>query len=190
MVFENSSNNSKKKGFTLVELIVVLGVAVAITGVLFVAIDPQAILAKSRDAQRIQDLDELSTGLQLALDDASIVLEDTKECQECTSITGSARVDGTGWVKFEVLEGKTGLKEYLPHLPLDPLNVSPYVYKIVVNGESQKFKIAVPLESPDNANRMRLDEGTDPNLYEVGTDLDLSLDYNTSGNAGETNESE
>ena len=180
MVLENLQKDSKKdsmkKGFTLVELIIVLGVAVAITGVLFVAVDPQAILAKSRDAERIQDLDELSKGLQLALGDESIILEDTSDCTECTSITGSTRVDGSGWVKFAIVDNKQGLKKYLPHLPLDPLNIEPYIYTFISNGETQKFKIAVPLESPDNANRMRLDGGTSPDLYEVGTDLDLAVE--------------
>lgn len=162
-----------QKGLTLVELIVILGIAVVITGVLFVAIDPEAILAKSRDAERIKDFDELNKALQLSLAEDAIILLDTSDCEECTSITGSARSDGTGWVKFTIMREKQGLSKYLPQLPLDPLNVDPYVYTFIADEENQKYKLTVPLESPDNANRMRLDGGTSPDLYEVGTDLEL-----------------
>lgn len=160
-------------GFTLVEFIVVLGIAVVLTGVFFVAIDPQAILAKGRDSQRIQDLDELSKALQLSLAEETIVLIDTENCNDCTSSSGSSRVDGTGWVKFAVLAEGEGLQKYLPHLPLDPLNESPYVYTFISDPKEQTYKITVPLESSDNKNRMRLDGGTSSDLYEVGTDLEL-----------------
>ncbi len=164
---------AENTGFTMVELIVVLGIAVVITGVLFAAIDPQSILAKSRDAERIQDLDELDKALQLALADDSIILEDTTDCETCNSFTGSPKANGEGWVKFTVVEKMPGLSNYLPRLPVDPFNVEPLVYTFAADYETQKYKISVPLESPDNANRMRLDGGSDPNLYEVGTNLDL-----------------
>ncbi|MBD3366443.1 hypothetical protein GF360_03860 [candidate division WWE3 bacterium] len=163
----------QKTGFTLPELIIVLGVAVAITGILFVAIDPQAILAKSRDAERIQDLDELNKALQLSLAEELITLEDTSDCDSCTTLTGSFKVDGKGWVKFNVMEETPGLRKYLNQLPIDSLNEKPYVYEFVANGQTQKFKLSVPLESADNANKMRLDGGVSPGLYEIGTDLSL-----------------
>jgi len=164
---------SKRDGFTFIELVIVLGFAFLITGVLFVAIDPQAILAKGRDAQRVKDLDELSRAIQLSLSEGEIFLIGTENCADCTSVSGFPKTDGAGWLKFKILEGKVGLARFLSTLSLDPLNEEPYIYTFISDEESQTYKIMTKLESPENANRMRLDGGTDLEMYEVGTGLSL-----------------
>ncbi len=54
---------SKEKGFTLIELIVVLALIAILAVILIAALKPQEIFKKARDAQRQADLRNLSTAL-------------------------------------------------------------------------------------------------------------------------------
>lgn len=171
--FMKNNDSVIQNGFTLVELIVVLASAVIITGVLFVAVDPAALLAKERDAQRLQALDELNLAIQQAMAEGQIVLADTSECKTCNSFSGSVKVDGSGWVKFTVPENKQGLVKFLGVLPVDPINMGSQVYSFKADAKEQVYEISVPLESKDNHSLMQADEGNEPLLYEVGTNLDL-----------------
>ena len=172
-MFSQNHKISKNDGFTFIELVVVLGFALLITGVLVVAIDPQAILAKSRDAQRVKDLDELSKAIRLSLSEGEVSLVDTNGCEDCTSVSGFPKSDGAGWVKFRILEDRVGLAKFLSVLPLDPSNEDPHIYTFISDEKTQMYKIITKLESLENANRMRLDGGTNLEMYEVGTGLSL-----------------
>ena len=96
-------------GFTLVELLVVIAIIAVLAGVVLVAINRTALLAKSRDAARLQDIDNLHKALSLALADNEVTLSSTSGCTTCTSATGTQAVDGSaGYVKFTIPTGKTG----------------------------------------------------------------------------------
>jgi len=56
-----------KKGFTLVELIVVLAIIAALVGILIAVIKPQQIFARLRDTQRSADLNNLSRAIDIYL---------------------------------------------------------------------------------------------------------------------------
>ena len=58
---------SIQKGFTLIELIIVITILVLLGVVVVVLIDPAEILAQSRDSQRISDLASLKGATQLTL---------------------------------------------------------------------------------------------------------------------------
>src|SRR3990167_3879845 len=105
-------NKRKDQGFTLVELLVVIAIIAVLAGVVLVAINPTALLAKSRDAARLQDVDNLHKALSLALADNEVTLSSTSGCTTCTSSTGTQAVNGSaGWVKFTIPTGKTGLSK-------------------------------------------------------------------------------
>lgn len=54
---------SSKKGFTLLELLVVIAIIAILSVVLIVALNPAETLRKTRDSQRISDLSSLKTAL-------------------------------------------------------------------------------------------------------------------------------
>ena len=159
-----------KKGFTLVELLVV----VAILGILMVAvvlaINPVEIMKKGRDSTRLSDMDTLRKAVDLAVADGAILTTATGD-----SVSGTRVSTGTGWVALDV-------SDYLPTLPIDPRNNVTFTdaggtagvtgrYYYSSNGSA--YELNCHLESTDNVDKYTTDGGNDPARYEVGTVLTL-----------------
>lgn len=73
--------NTEAKGFTLLELLIVIAIIVTLGVILIFVLNPAETLAKSRDAQRISDLSTMKTALSVY----------------STTVTGSNfDLDGTG----------------------------------------------------------------------------------------------
>lgn len=161
-----------KKGFTLIELMVVIAVIAVLAGALMMAINPQSIVQKSRDAKRMQDIETLAKALNLALAESEITLTaNSSSCTTCSSNTGSLVVTGSGWVKFSVPTGKTGLSKYLSTLPTDPLNTGNSVYRF--GSTVDAFELNAVFEHTDNGARMTTDGGNAAAVYEIGTNLSI-----------------
>ena len=160
---------SKIQGFTLVELLVVIAIIAILAGVVLVAINPTALLQKSRDAARLSDLDSIHKSMSLALADSELVLTDTSACATCNSVDGTQAVDGTGWIQFTIPAGKTGLVKYLPILPRDPTNDQALTLQYVYGSDALVYELNAVLESTDNAAKMSTDGGDNAGVYELGT---------------------
>lgn len=157
------------QGFTLVELLVVIAIIAILAGVVLVAINPTALLQKSRDSARLSDLDSIHKAMSLALADSEITLTDTSACTDCNSVDGSQAVDGTGWIQFTIPAGKTGLVKYLPILPRDPTNDQALTLQYSYGSDASAYELNAVLESVDNASKMSTDGGDNANAYELGT---------------------
>ncbi|MDD4333108.1 MAG: prepilin-type N-terminal cleavage/methylation domain-containing protein [Patescibacteria group bacterium] len=57
----------RQKGFTLIELLVVISIIAILVAVIFVALNPLELFAKSRNAQRWMKVSELLTAIHLDL---------------------------------------------------------------------------------------------------------------------------
>lgn len=119
-------NLERKKGFTLTELLVVLGIIAILLIVWFVSRWNQ--IAKARDAKRKADLNEMQVLLEDYLDN-SLRYPSTLPC-------GST--------------SETELEGYLAEIPCDPLNRGDYQYLYQTNGSGEWYKIYTVLENEND----------------------------------------
>ncbi len=61
--------NKKKKGFTLIELLVVIAVIGMLSSIVLVSLGP--VRKKARDARRQSDIRQISTAMEMCLDDSA-----------------------------------------------------------------------------------------------------------------------
>jgi len=160
---------NKKNGFTLVELLVVIAIIAVLAGAVLIAINPVAMMQKSRDAKRLSDLDQLVRAMHIGLVEGEITL--TAMVTTGDSLSGTQVVTGGGWVSYTVPTGKTGLGKYISTLPIDPVNTGTNVYSY--KSTLTDFEFNAVLESLDNTTKMSTDGGTAAAVYEVGTKLTI-----------------
>jgi prepilin-type N-terminal cleavage/methylation domain-containing protein len=187
--------NKNKKGFTLVELLIVIGILAILTAAIVVVLNPAELLRQARDSQRMSDLDSVRSAITLYLTSAAspdLNFASTGEIVNCMvatktspfSISGhgcggseaaatSRAIDGTGWISVS-FEGVTGGSP-LSILPQDPTNDASHFYAYAANDTTNVFEIDTVLESTKYAGKMASssDGGNNENFYEVGTSLTL-----------------
>jgi hypothetical protein len=129
---------------------------------------------KQNDLKRRLDVELVAKAINIAMEEGEIKLVDTVDCINCTSDKGTNSLDGqSGWVKFQIVSGKQGLKKYIKELPSDPINKGKYVYSFASNRNT--FEINTVLESEDklSTDHMKNDGGNNPSIYELGNSVSL-----------------
>lgn len=178
-----------KRGFTLVELLIVVGILAVLLTVTIVALNPAELLRQSRDASRVVDLDALRAAITLyatTVDGPDLNGTDTDaDCYLPTAggdcylsqssgtcdtagrsssttevVTASVAVDGTGWVPVNLAAIPGGSP--LHALPVDPVNNASFYYTYSCNNTDKTFEFTADLESSRYSKGGSSDlEGTD-----------------------------
>ena len=181
-----------KHGFTLLELLIVIAILAILATVVILVMNPAEALKKTRDTQRIQDLDNLKSTLLLYLaEKGELDLPGGKCTQEnpckstccidsadgttylcpCTGSYKSTDNNGHGWIPLNFTSMAGGSP--ISHLPVDPINNDTYYYSFA---QGSSFEIDCVFESDYYKTKKDLDKkdgGNNDNLYEVGTELTL-----------------
>ena len=99
----------KRKGFTLMELLIVIGIIAILAAIVIIAINPARQLALSRNAQRESNVNTILNAVhQQALDNKGVVLAAIPGCDTPGNV-------GTGDVNLTALT-----PTYLAAIPTDP----------------------------------------------------------------------
>lgn len=196
-------NNINKKGFTLLELVIVIGILAVLGAVSVLVLNPAQLFAQARDTTRLNDIGVMRNAIALYVSTVSspdmdgslacatdcFVNDGTGMAANCGGRHAVARVttpnldravDGTGWipVNFTAVSGGPALSV----LPVDPTKYtdgSAYFYSYACDNTTKTYELNANLESTrytsGDDNREDTDGGDDDNIYEVGTDSGLDL---------------
>lgn len=180
------TTKTKEVGFTLVELLIVIGILAVLTAAVIVVLNPTTLLKEARDVQRIQDLASVDTSLviletlnsSLNLGTASTVYvsipSNQTNCSDlglpsiagwnyaCVSEANLQNTDGTGWIPVN-FQDATGVVQ-LSSLPIDPTNTTTTgLYYTYIKGS---WELTAALESVKYQQTAANDGGDSNTVYE------------------------
>mgnify|MGYP001032569908 CR=1 FL=1 len=181
-----------KKGFTLLELLIVIGILAILATVLIAVINPAELLRRARDTQRLSDLDALRSAISLFIVDMPdpSIGNSTKfyafahvggvfganKCAGRDVITKPDRTtDNNGWIPIDFNSMST--KSPLAALPVDPNpatsgasryylylpDTSDVTFELTANMESSYYKQGGSMDKEST------DGGKITTIYETGT---------------------
>jgi prepilin-type N-terminal cleavage/methylation domain-containing protein len=183
---------SKKKGFTLIELLVVIAIVAVLAVVVILTLNPAELLRQARDSNRISDLNTIKSALSVYLADVvSPVLGAVNTCYASATTTipncgfsgtyatiiatTSRSVSGSGWIPVIFTNVSSGSP--FGQEPVDPTNVTPYVYRYVPSTTANTFNMLAALESAKYTNAVNgagiVSGSGSSTLYEAGTNSNL-----------------
>ncbi|MBT4349426.1 prepilin-type N-terminal cleavage/methylation domain-containing protein [bacterium] len=126
-----------KKGFTLIELIIVIAVIALLASVTFVALDPAKRIGEARNSRRDSETLNIKKALEkYTVDNAglpsviSALSDDTNYMIAAVGDSAGGSVSCTALdasiTKVDISNGTTLIPNYLPTMPVDPTESTPY----------------------------------------------------------------
>lgn len=158
----------QQKGFTLVEILIVVSLIAILAVVALITINPAEAQRRARDTQRIKDITTLQSIIEQYLSDNASSFATTN-----TTSSGKTNNCGTsGWIGVD-------LCAYANTLPIDPSNRSSVVastaaggtttaaavYELIISTDGQ-YRICARLESKANVAKLTTD-GSSNDYFEV-----------------------
>jgi len=124
IIRKNNKFIKNNKGFSLMELLLVIAIMGVLSTVLVVSINPGHQLAKARDVQRETDIISILSAINQYASEHSGDLPDTDGDPETSNFPTSLKCIGTDFECFNLADagdvGETIVPEYLAEIPTDP----------------------------------------------------------------------
>ena len=122
----------KSKGFTLLEILLVVGIIAILAGIVIVAINPGRQLAQTRNVERRSDLKQINSAIQQFYIDhsyypASSTDYITSLVEICDTGTATSSNDCSGFVNLTEL-----VPTYITAIPVDPQGPVAFLNKIII----------------------------------------------------------
>jgi len=130
LTMQQCNNRKFCKGFTLVELLVVIAVVGILSGTVITLINPANYLKKGRDTQRKSDLSVIQSALEIFKADLGVY-------------PFAAQIPTCG----NPLIGGAPASTYLRRYPCDPRNTGQHVYRYVVSAGNASYSLIACLEN-------------------------------------------
>lgn len=157
---------SDTKGFTVIEIMVVISILLVLTTSVIMVINPERERKKARDSVRLTDMQVLSRAIEEYILDKGNPPDVTDVTRTSNSLpagnSGSFETSTNGWID-------ANLSDYMVKLPSDPINTGTSVY--TYRRSDNTYEINCVLEYLTSY--MAGDGGNDANVYEVGSNLTI-----------------
>lgn len=188
----------KIKGFTLVELLIVIGILSILTSMVVIVLNPDQLIKQSRDSKRFVDLQILNKAFSMNQSVGGVTLatsgviyvsipSSSSTCAgenlpvipgwtyHCVDLAHYRNIDGTGWIPVDFTQVQSSLGALFASLPIDPVNttVNGLYYTYVVGS----WALSAGIESEKYQAQANADGGYSPNRYEVGNDMSLNATW-------------
>ncbi len=152
------------QGFTLVEILIVIGILALLATTLMLTLNPAETQKKARDTKRLNDMRNLQLLLEGWINGEPTAL--------CTNTCQSSNIVNSSWLQHDDGTGVNNLvdmgmiSKYLQELPLDPNNGSTRTFYTSAGGTVEKtaeyfvvtsgsnYEIAVYQESKSNIGKL------------------------------------
>ncbi len=183
-----------EKSFTLIELLIVIGILAVLAVVVVIVLNPVEFFKQARDSTRLSELQTLNKALLAYQADGGVSFGQANkvyvsipsfysDCSNlglpslpdgwsyhCANSDNYRKIDSSGWIPANFTSISFG--STLEKLPIDPVNTTSTgnYYTYVVGGS---WKLTSSFESEKYAKKMNTDGGTDPALFETGSNLSL-----------------
>ena len=143
-IYRNNRNRSRNRGFTLLEILVVIGLIAILAAVTLIAINPGRQFALARNTERTSDVAEIANAI-------SQNASDNKGVFSCSAgpLPTVATTIGSGIGSYDLRNCLVPL--YLAEIPVDPStgtfssgNNYATGYQILVGSSTQRITVSAP----------------------------------------------